>query len=145
MSSVISSTTGAVYGATPAMSRHDEFVGAAGLLLEDARGQLAAGAADLALESAYRAALRTAGAMIAQSATVSRRKRLPSSAWDKLALTGPRGKYWAEIFVRFSRQRGRVASGIELHPDPVEVERLFEYATAFYEETAGEKGGASAA
>lgn len=145
MSSVVSATTGAVYGTTPAVSRRDEFLAAAGPLLEDARDQLAAGAGDLALESAYRAALRTAGAVVAQSATVAKRKRLPTSAWEKLALTGPRGTYWANTFSDFSRIRGRVASGIELHPRTADVERLLGYAIDFYAETAGETGGMSAA
>ena len=58
MSSVISATTGAVYGAVPATLQHDEFLASGRALLEDAHAQLAAGAYDLALESAYRAALR---------------------------------------------------------------------------------------
>lgn len=145
MASVISATTGAVYGATPAASRHDEFLRAAALLLEDAREQLASGAVDLALESAYRAALRTAGAVVAESDVVAKRKRLPTSAWEKLALTGPRGAYWADTFSGFSRMRARVASGIELHPCADDVERLFSLALAFYGETAGEEGAMFAA
>lgn len=145
MSSVISATTGAVYGAKPAASRHDEFLSSAHALLNDAHDQLAAGAPDLALESAYRAALRTAGAAAAQSPVVAKRKRLPTSAWDKLALTGPRGKYWADTFSGFSRLRGRVASGIELRPRREEAERLLDLASSFYEEIAGEEYGMTAA
>lgn len=145
MSSVVSATTGAVYGATPATSRHDEFLESARPLLDDAQRQLMAGAGDLAVESAYRAALRTAGAVIAQSATVAKRKRLPTSAWEKLALTGPRGAYWAESLSKFSRMRGRVASGIELHPRVEDVERLVGLAASFYAETAGGEDGMFAA
>ena len=50
MSSVISATTGAVYGAVPATLQHDEFLASGRALLEDAHAQLAAGAYDLALE-----------------------------------------------------------------------------------------------
>lgn len=145
MSSVVSATTGAVYGATPTASRHDEFLESARVLLDDARVQFAAGSGDLAVESAYRAALRTAGAVIAGSATVAKRKRLPTSAWEKLALTGPRGKYWADTFSAFSRMRGRVASGIELHPRAEDVELLLNLAMDFYCETSGEEGGMFAA
>lgn len=145
MASVVSATTGAVYGAAPAVSRHDDFLLAASALLADAREQLDAGADDLALESAYRAALRTAGAAITQSDVVAKRKRLPTSAWEKLALTGPRGSYWAEKFSGYSRVRGRVASGIELRPRKEDVDSLFALALNFYTETAGEQGGAVAA
>ncbi|MDN8593599.1 MULTISPECIES: SAV_6107 family HEPN domain-containing protein [unclassified Corynebacterium] len=142
---MISATTGAVYGATPAPSRHDEFLSSAHAHLNDAHDQLAAGTPDLALESAYRAALRTAGAAAAQSPVVAKRKRLPTSAWDKLALTGPRGKYWADTFSGFSRLRGRVASGIELRPRREEAERLLDLASSFYGEIAGEEDGMTAA
>ena len=43
MSSVISATTGAVYGAKPEASWHDEFLSSAHALLNDAHDQLAAG------------------------------------------------------------------------------------------------------
>jgi len=145
MSSVISATTGAVYGAVPATLQHDEFLASGRALLEDAHAQLAAGAYDLALESAYRAALRTAGAVIAQSAVVAKRKRLPTSAWDKLALTGARGAYWANAFSGFSRLRGRVASWIELNPQRGDVERLVQLASEFFGETAGEGSDMTAA
>ncbi|MDK8625381.1 SAV_6107 family HEPN domain-containing protein [Corynebacterium appendicis] len=145
MSSVISATTGAVYGVVPVASRHDEFLQSARALLADAHAQLAAGSYDLALESAYRAALRTAGAVIAQSTVVAKRKRLPTSAWEKLALTGSRGTYWANTFSGFSRLRGRVASGIELKPRVADVGRLVELAEEFFAEAGGEGSGMSAA
>lgn len=145
MASVISATTGAVYGAVPAVSRQEEFISTARALLEDAQDQLASGSFDLALESAYRSALRTAGAAIVQSPAVAKRKRLPSSAWDKLALTGARGAYWAETFAGFSRLRGRVASGIELRPCESEVKRLVGLAGQYFEEVAGEQDMLSAA
>lgn len=145
MFSVVSATTGAVYGAVPAALRHDEFLDSARALREDAHAQLVAGAYDLALESAYRAALRTAGAAIAQSAVVAKRKRLPSSAWEKLALTGSRGSYWAQTFAGYSRLRGRVASGIELKPRAADVERLVGLADEFFNEVAGEGDDLSAA
>ncbi len=145
MASVISATTGAVYGAVPTSSQHEEFIGSARVLLEDAQEQFQAGDADLALESAYRSALRTAGASISQSAVVAKRKRLPSSAWEKLSLTGARGAHWADTFSGFSRLRGRVASGIELRPSKREVERLIDFAEQFFLEVSGGQDTLSAA
>ncbi|EFK53589.1 SAV_6107 family HEPN domain-containing protein [Corynebacterium genitalium ATCC 33030] len=145
MNSVISATTGTVYGTVPAASRSENFLGTARALLDESYAHLGAGRSDLALESAYRAALRTAGAVVADSAVIAKRKRLPTSAWAKLKLTGVRGGYWAEVFEGYSRLRGRVASGIELKPDGALVAELVDRAAAFYAEVAGEGPGMAAA
>ena len=63
--------------------------------LAQAHDDFEAGRHDLAMENAYRAALRIAGARSAQSPVVRKRKRLPTNAWDKLALTGAAGADWA--------------------------------------------------
>lgn len=145
MNSVISATTGAAYGTVPAATRHEEFLDAARELLVQAAHQASQGKADLALESAYRAALRTAGAVIADSPAIAKRKRLPSSAWAKLRLTGARGAHWAEVFESYSRLRGRVASGIELRPDPAVAAELIDRAGEYYAEVSGEVTGLAAA
>ena len=145
MNSVISATTGAVYGAVPAASRGENFLGAARALLSEAYAYLGAEQPDLALESAYRAALRTAGAVLANSPVIAKRKRLPTSAWAKLILTGVRGAYWADVFEGYSRLRGRVSSGIELKPDATTVAELVDRAAEFYAEVAGEAPGMAAA
>ena len=91
------------------------------------------------MENAYRAALRVAGARNAGSPVVRKRKRLPTNAWDKLALTGDDGTHWAAVFKRYSAQRGRVASGIETDPGAAVVHRLLADAEEFYLSTrAGE-------
>ena len=138
MNSVISATTGAAYGVVPRVTRQESYLATARDLLDGALARQAEGAYDLALEDAYRAALRTAGAVVAGSDVVANRKRLPSSAWDKLALTGPSGKRWAATFRGYSRLRGRVASGIELRPDPATVESLIVAVQEFFSEVAGE-------
>lgn len=145
MNSVISATTGTAYGTVPATSRSENFLGTARALLDEACAHLGAGQPDLALESAYRAALRTAGAVLADSKVIAKRKRLPTSAWEKLKLTGIRGAYWAEVFEGYSRLRGRVASGIELKPDSARVAELVDRAAEFYAEVAGERPGMAAA
>lgn len=135
--SVVSATTGDAYGATPKLTRYEAFASAAEVLLGQARQDFEVGSYDLALENAYRAALRTAGAFNAQSEVLRRRKRLPTSAWDKLALTGERGAEWAAIFSSYSALRGRVASGIELDPDRTVVGKLMADAEEFYQELVG--------
>lgn len=138
MNSIISATTGAAYGTVPHARRHDVFLDSARELLIDAQSRVVKGEFDLAIESAYRAALRTAGAVVEASPAIAKRKRLPTSAWDKLRLTGDSGVEWAETFAAYSRLRGRVASGIELHPDPARVVDLVDDAIDFYREITGE-------
>lgn len=144
MGSVVSATTGRAYGDFAAPRKADTFLFAAEALLADAHKEFSAGHYDLALENAYRAALRIAGARNAQSAVLRKRKRLPTNAWDKLALTGDDGVRWAQEFSAYSAQRGRVASGIEDNPSPVVVSGLIGAVEEFYLETTG-GGGALAA
>ena len=132
VSSVISATTRKAYGAAVQPSRRDAFLAAAEQLLAAADREMDTGAIDLAMEYAYRAALRIAGAVNADSAVLRKRKRLPTSAWDKLALTGAQGQMWAARLQTFSGQRGRVASGLDQRPDPVIVQRLLDTTKAFY-------------
>ena len=137
--SVVSATTGAVYGRGARVSRTDQFLAAAEELIGLAHDDFEAGRHDMAMENAYRAALRVAGSRNAASPIVRKRKRLPTSAWDKLALTGDDGAHWAAVFKRYSAQRGRVASGIETDPGAAVVYRLLAHADEFYQSTrAGE-------
>lgn len=132
MNSVISATTSRAYGSPAKASRRDGFLGAAEQLIAAAHEEVEAGRFDLVMENAYRAALRVAGAVCAESPVVRKRKRLPTSAWDKLVLAGEREKAWAAKFRSYSRLRGRVASGLEINPDPAVVLRLLADAEEFY-------------
>lgn len=144
MASVVSATTGSVYGAGARVSRADQFLAAAESLIAQAHDDFEAGRHDLAMENAYRAALRVAGARSAQSPVIRKRKRLPTNAWDKLALTGAAGAEWAAVFRRYSGQRGRVASGIDLNPGSAVVHRLLADVEDFYSATvAGESAVAA--
>lgn len=149
MNSVISATTGSVMGAPTAhgrnMKRIDGFLASAESLLASASEHLAGGKGDLGLEDAYRAALRVAGAVNAASPVIANRKRLPTSAWDKLALTGESAKAWAAQFKRYSALRGRVASGIVTQPPREDVVALLDLAYAFYDETVFGPGGSAVA
>ena len=109
---IISATTRGAAG----QAKRDRFLFNARVLLDVARGQLASGDTGLALESAYQAALRTAGARIAASAKIAKRKRLPASAWEKLAIVDDDGSVRAAQFANYSTARSRIISGID--PDP---------------------------
>lgn len=135
MGSVVSATTGRAYGDGVKASKEESFFTAAADLLASADVELEAGRYDLALEYAYRAALRVAGARNAASPIVRKRKRLPTSAWDKLALTGEEGAQWAATFSSFSTARARAASGIDISPDPSMVARLVALAGQFYSDS----------
>ena len=135
MGSVVSATTGSVYGAGVRFSRTEQFLATAEGLIAQAHDDFEVGRYDLAMENAYRAALRVAGARNAQSPILRKRKRLPTSAWDKLALTGADGADWAATFKRYSAQRGRVASGIEPNPGSAVVYRLLADVQDFYAAT----------
>ncbi|MBV7292105.1 SAV_6107 family HEPN domain-containing protein [Corynebacterium sp. TAE3-ERU16] len=116
MSNVISATTrfNRVGG------RRAEYLRRAVVLLAEARALQASGAHDAAVEEGYRAALRTAGALVAGS-PVSRRRRLPTSAWDQLALLDADGARWAARMSGYSclRDRAMCAGGC---PDADSVE-----------------------
>lgn len=113
--------------------KRDRFLTQAGDLLSQARAMAAAERWDQALEFAYQAGLRTAGARIADSA-VSKRRRLPSSAWEQLAMVGASEKDWAERFRGYSRLRSRVASGLDGAPDEEVVVKLMALAAEFLAE-----------
>ncbi|MDY5786098.1 MULTISPECIES: SAV_6107 family HEPN domain-containing protein [unclassified Corynebacterium] len=135
MNSVVSATTHAPYGAGAGTSKSSRFFRAADDLFAHALTAYERGAYDVALEYGYRAALRLAGAVNADSAAIKKRKRLPSSAWDRLQLTGARGQFWARELSAYSALRGRVASGIEVAPDPTVVRGLLTRVERFREES----------
>ncbi len=86
-------------------------------LLDRARRAAAAEDYAEALELSYQAALRTAGAWVAGT-RVAQRKRLPSSAWERLSLVGGPAKAWAEKLRGYSRTRSRVMIGLDDGVDP---------------------------
>ena len=88
---------------------------------------------------AYRAALRAAGARVAGS-TVGRRKRLPSSAWEQVALIGAADAQWAAEFGEYSRVRSRVASGMDPVPADEVVLGYLALAARYVDATESELG-----
>lgn len=141
MGNVISATTRFGYGERVS----DRFLSSARVLLGQSREYVEAGDWALALECAYQAALRTAGARIAASPVIARRRRLPGSAWDRLALVDKLGAARAAEFSAFSGLRSRVACGIVPNPESVTVQLLLARAEDFYSEVAGVQGWLSVA
>ncbi|MCQ9675655.1 SAV_6107 family HEPN domain-containing protein [Corynebacterium sp. BF-R-2] len=141
MAQVISATAAARSRNREALQsvRRDRFVGQALDLLADARKSAARGRLEDALEMAYRASLRAAGARVAAS-TVARRRRLPSSAWEQVALIGPADAQWAAEFKDYSRVRSRVASGLDPVPGEDAVYEYLALAARYVDVTESELG-----
>ncbi|MDY3127831.1 MAG: SAV_6107 family HEPN domain-containing protein [Corynebacterium sp.] len=112
MAQVISATIRRAQRGNSGYAQRQHFLAQALLLLNESRALAAEGKYDLALEKAYQSGLRTAGAAMATSSVIAKRKRLPSSAWDRLELVGSAEKEWASSFRAHSRTRSRVLSGM---------------------------------
>ncbi|AKK11469.1 SAV_6107 family HEPN domain-containing protein [Corynebacterium uterequi] len=108
----------------PSAGRQERFLRAAHALLEQADQAYRVGDLGLALEYAYQAALRAAGARLTCAPQLTRRRRLPSSAWDKLELLDAASREWARSFRAFSRLRSHVGSGVISVPPRAEVDKL---------------------
>jgi len=139
MATVISATTR--FGGRGEAKRA-EFLEKAHVLLTQSQVALRAGDEASALELAYQAALRTAGARIAVSA-VAQRKRKPHGAWDQLALVDETGVEQAADFKAFSKLRSRVSSGMEVEVDPVIVREFVQRVRGFLDSVDAEAGWVS--
>ena len=115
-------------------SRRQKFLRAAQGLISEAALQLAEGRNDVAFENAYQSALRIAGARIAESVVLSKRKRLPGSAWDKLEMIDEAGAERAAYFRSYSRLRSLVASGVRDAPATEVVQELLDNSWDFLAE-----------
>lgn len=131
MARIISATTR--FSAAGGGTQRADFIAKARELLTQAVQYREAGEWGEALECAYRAGLRTAGARISSSATAGRKRR-SSSAWERLKVIDDDGARWATAFGQYSRLRSRVSSGIERDVDHEVVDHLIELATEFLAE-----------
>lgn len=95
-----------------------------------ARVELEAGETENAYLSAYRAALRLAGAWV-QRTPVGRKTRKPSGAWAQLAQTGVAGQQWAASFQSWSQLNRRVSLGLVQGMEPDTVVALLELVERF--------------
>lgn len=136
---IVSATTRGIGG----WSKQDRFLANSRRLLGFAEECLAAGDTAQALEHAYQAALRAAGARSAGSVKVAKRKRLPSSAWERLKLVDADGVKQAEQFSAYSVMRSRVGSGIAPAPKPEIVEGFMREVQQFLAFAEVEAGGSS--
>ncbi|MCK7636638.1 SAV_6107 family HEPN domain-containing protein [Corynebacterium sp. P7202] len=134
MSTVISATT----RFSGADGRRGEYLRRAAALLAEARLRQSEGALDAAVEEGYRAALRTAGALVIDS-PVSRRRRLPSSAWDQLALLDADAGRWSARLSRYSRLRDR-AMYMSWFPDGVVVDEFLDEVEQFIDAAERRRG-----
>lgn len=125
---VVSATTrGAVSAARPASgsaalrggASGQQFVVKAAALLEQAWAYHRAGDAAAAVEAAYLAAIKLAGAR-----TCSVRRRSGASAWDLLAKKDAAGREQAAQFRPVARLYMRIQGGLELAEDELFVRRL---------------------
>lgn len=142
MAQIISATTR--FAGAGAGTRRADFILKARALLAQAVEHRKAGDWDLALEVAFQAALRTAGARISASAVAGRRRR-PSNAWEQLRLVDEGGARWAAEFAQYSRLRSRVSSGLERSIDHAVVNRIMDLAAEFLAEVEEEAGWLPAA
>ncbi|GAB2504299.1 hypothetical protein CATRI_08750 [Corynebacterium atrinae] len=142
MAPIVSATTR--FTRTGRGTRRADFLSKASALLSQSVAYREEGNWEQALESAYQAALRTAGAWISESSVAGRRRR-PTSAWDQLRLVGGGGEEWADTFSQYSRLRSRVVSGLERDLDHDTVDHIIALASEFLAMVEGDASGFPAA
>lgn len=130
MATVVSATTRSLTGG---QGKRATFISRASVLLRDAIACYGKGELLDALELAYQAALRTAGAYIAGTA-VAKRRRKPTGAWKQLALASADGKLWAESFAPYSTMRSRLINGLDREIEAKTVAALIGLVERFLDE-----------
>lgn len=116
-----------------------EFLSKARVLLAEARRYRREGDLVLALEFSYQSALRTAGAVFADSPAAAR-KRKPTGAWERLRLVDERAEAWADELSAFSRIRSRAASGLDVNLTEKVVDGFIVRVQEFLDEADGDIG-----
>lgn len=106
-----------------AIGRYYKLLEAAASLIVEARNKLRSGDAQQALEFAYWAGLRLAGARVAVS-PVDKRRRKPASAWEQLALVNKSGEQWAQLFQPYSRLSREIGLGFNPEVSQLQVHAL---------------------
>lgn len=85
-----------------------------------------------AVEFAYQAGLRAAGARLAEAGSPrSRSRRAGQGAFDRLRKLSVADAAWAERMSRFSRVRSRLAIGLDSEVETKVVDRLISEVSAF--------------
>lgn len=142
MSTIVSATTRSI---GRGQGKRAKFIGRSSVLLREAMQHYRdANYAD-ALECAYQAALRAAGAYITSSPVATRRRR-PTGAWKQLALVDSTGKQWADVFSTYSRMRSRVMTGLDSEVSATVVKELLMQVEEFLDVVeSADQGGSLAA
>lgn len=109
MSSVVSSTTRPLRQA--ANTKKQRLILNAEVLLAESSKSLQAGDIVSSFDFAYQAALRLAGARVADS-PVAKRVRKPAGAWEQLTLVDDHAAQWSQFFAPYSQTRRRMISGL---------------------------------
>ncbi|GGG70705.1 SAV_6107 family HEPN domain-containing protein [Corynebacterium pelargi] len=118
MNTVVSATTGYQRPGKAGQLLHQS-----AMLQREAVAMLERGDITVALEYAYRAALRVAGAWVSQT-PIARRVRKPQGVWAQLELSGEAGQAWAREFHPWSTLRARASMGLEVDVDAAKVRAL---------------------
>lgn len=128
---------GEIISATTRFARQggksSEFLTKARVLLSQAEECRRQGDLMLALEFSYQSALRTAGAVFADSPAAAR-KRPPRGAWERLRLVDEASAAWADELSAFSRIRSRASSGLDVHLSEGMVDNFMARVEQFLEE-----------
>lgn len=110
------------------------FLGRAEALLRQAR----AASPEERIEFSYQAALRVAGAVLAESP--GRRRKADASAWARLKRHAPAYAGWAGRFEAVSRLREDLLLGLARNPGELEARRLQSMASDFLAEVTADLG-----
>lgn len=135
MGEVISATT----RFARAGGKSTEFLSKARVLLAQSIRHREEGDLVLALELSYQSALRTAGAVFADSAAAARRRK-PTGAWERLRLVDEKAAAWADELSGFSRIRARAVNGLDVNLTGAMVDAFMVRVEQFLSEAEDETG-----
>lgn len=135
MGEIISATT----RFARAGGKSTEFLSKARVLLAQAARCREEGDLGLALELSYQSALRTAGAVFADSPAAAKRRK-PSGAWERLRLVDEKASEWADELSAFSRVRARAVNGLEVNLTESMIDGFIIRVEEFLSEAEGETG-----
>lgn len=132
-SSTRAARTAKLAGST--IARYYKLLETADLLVDRARQFLRDGDQQQALEFAYWAGLRLAGARVMVS-PVEKRRRKPKSAWQQLALVNKSSERWAELFQPYSQLSREIELGLGAEISQLHVHALLKQVAEFRAEVA---------
>lgn len=142
MSSVVSSTTRAIRQG--GNTKKYRLINNAEMLLAESSKCLQAGDKVSAFDFAYQAALRLAGARVADS-PIAKKARKPVGVWDQMVLVDDHAAQWAQFFSPYSRTLRRMINGLSHDMDVEAILAFQEKVWDFHEDLTGMAQGPAAA